>query len=308
MTMRIWILVLLSLVSFSALAGMPCQKGIHTDSLIQTEQVALQFGGDERETPAEYDSKPGRRPGDFMRKYGATVRVECPFGTGSANVVYVHDLLVTAAHVFQHKDPENNEKCLEVTRQELDQCKVLKMDANDKDPNSQYQVDVDSITHPLLNGDCTTTKNSGDEITWFRVKRKIRGVDPYEISHQGASSPQSMQGMQFSRVAAFALRFKGHPYETASIAENTLLAQVSHPKNFWYITAGSMTEGNSGGGDFIDNPDTGKPEIFAVMSKGKDETRDGVVFSQSNYNVHSAIQGPIAQMIQDEAGRPYASK
>lgn len=82
-----------------------------------------------------------------------------------------------------------------------------------------------------------------------------------------ADHPEEVSGLSFTRVAAFAQRFRGYPLETANVGENTKVVQTARYRNVWYMSAGSVTEGNSGGGDFVDNPATGRPEVFAVISR-----------------------------------------
>src|ERR1700722_4909413 len=77
------------------------------DSAFPIVQVAIKQGGDERITPEEYDAEPGRHPGDFLRKYGATVKLKCPFAWSTGNLVIKNNLVVTVAHAFQHHDDKD---------------------------------------------------------------------------------------------------------------------------------------------------------------------------------------------------------
>jgi hypothetical protein len=114
------------------------------DGPLPIVRVGIREGGDERITPEEYDAKQGRRPGDFMRKYGATVKLKCPYGWGTANLVLKNDLIVTAAHAFQHRDESDPHlvKCSPVTVTELAQCYVQKL-GSDSEP--RYPLDVATI-------------------------------------------------------------------------------------------------------------------------------------------------------------------
>jgi Trypsin len=282
---------------------------VFADGSLAIVKVAIQEGGDERITPEEYDARPGRRPGDFMRKYGATVKLKCPFLWSTANLVLKNDLVVTSAHSFQKMNKVDPNTCDPVSNAELSQCYVQKLDDGEADP--QYLIDVASIKHPLV-GACDSAKLSGNDIAYFRTQAKVPGVRPYNIYERAARDPFSMLSRRFSKVSAFNDHFKGHAIESPSISEDISIRQVTPTEknlNIVYMSAVSSTHGNSGGGLFVDNAVTGRPEIFAVHSWSSPlRSSDELKFSMDNYNMHAAIQGPIADMMRQEAARPYGDK
>jgi hypothetical protein len=297
---------ILTLVSLSAVLPGPTQ--LWADSALPVVKVAIQEGGDERETPIEYDSRPGRQHGDFWQKYSGVVKIKCPFGWSSGNLVYKNDLLVTVAHAFHKVDPNDAFSCLPVTDEELSECYIQKMGDNRSD--REYvkllpHIDPSTIKHPLV-GDCTSAKQKGDEVAWVRLTKKVLGAKPFAIHQPAAENPQAMVRKPFVRVAAINDHFGNFPKDSTSIGEDTRIGIVEkYPANYWYVTSGSVTHGNSGGGLFMDNETTGEAEIFGVMASLSEYTSDGKAFSQSNYNVHAAIQGQVADMIRAEAARPY---
>jgi hypothetical protein len=283
---------------------------VFADDPLPIVKVAIQEGGDERITPEEYDAKPGRHPGDFLRKYGATVKIKCPFAWSTGNLVLRNDLVVTVAHAFQKRDDSNpnDVKCSPVLDADMGQCYVQKMD--DGGLGQKYPIIASTIRHPLTN-ECIVTRNNLNDVAYFRLKTEMLGVVPYDIYEPAAHDPNSMVGVRFNKVSAFNSRFKGHEVETSSISENLPIIQVgpvpSGSKNTMYISSVSSTKGNSGGGLFVDNPNSGRPEIFAVHSYQSLPSSDGLKFSSENYNMHPAIQGLIADMIRQEAARSYSA-
>jgi hypothetical protein len=72
-----------------------------------------------------------------------------------------------------------------------------------------------------------------------------------------------------------------------------------------YISDVSGTKGNSGSGLFVDDAKTGRPLIFSVMSWATGFAGDGKKFSKDNYNLSPAISRSVADLIRQEAARPY---
>jgi hypothetical protein len=209
------------LVFVLTLALVVLSKAVFADPLPPIVKVAIREGGDERLTPEEYDAEPGRHPGDFLRKYGATVKIKCPFAWSTGNLVFKRDLVVTVAHAFEKRDESDPDvvKCAAVTSNELDQCYVQKLGAGEGD--TKYSIDTSTIKYPLTST-CIQKRDSANDVAYFRLKHEVSGVDPYGIYDRATLDPASMLGARFNKVSAFNERFKWHPLETFSLKYNNI--------------------------------------------------------------------------------------
>jgi len=258
-------------------------------------------GEDPRKTYEEWArteewAKKSQKPVDAVyEKYAATGRLVCPpvFPT-TANLVIKNDVIVTTAHSFYDEKGEARFKTSPYT------CKFYVMKKpGDQDPNEIYEVDLSTLEVGKKNG-----KQFNDRDDWAvaKLKRKVVGVEPYQVDPNAAFPSPDYKGLAVSagqrdrpaRAGDRAIRrqnLTGNGYFDHPDSPN-LIHRCKRAGDYGYgqwVTNCSIGDRGSGSALLVDpgKPDPSKPDsggpllISAIAVRSPDEQR-GYKFDPEN--------------------------
>jgi hypothetical protein len=237
---------------------------------------------------------------ETYKKYEATGLFRCGRFTQNANLICRSkdscqpDLLVLNTHAFYDVDRDKG-ICKKI--QNLQNC-YFEYKSFDGQIEKFY-IDPQTI-HTFTS--CPDLERSKD-IALVKLHKPVVGVAPYPVYDFREADSSSIIKTEIIVVSKYNGNFRNYPPPTSSVDHTCqMLRQYIPPNEGEYVLVNNCSAelGSSGAANLIENPRSGKLELFGIFGESLGQDRDHLPFGKHNYtgtvpffgDVYSALELP----------------